>query len=141
VPAPFPSATTECRPFCFVPDRGKKGQVFVFEFEKEAKTWVYDVDTNVFTELKPKRQPAGLARTVEYINGQGAVYAAIGNQEQWVYSFEKNDWGQLPVQNDGCKFAFTGPYAQLVYSAKYGVLVNLPATQIMRPDVSQVKWE
>lgn len=142
VPAPFPSARGEVRPFCFVPDRGKKGQVFVFEFEnKQPKTWIYDVDGNAFTEIKPKRQPAGPAHTVEYLVGQGAVYAAIGSQEQWIYSFERNDWVQIPVRADGCKFGFSERYAQLVYSAKYGVLVNLPATLLMRPDVSQVKWE
>ena len=137
VPAPFPSATAECRPFCFVPDRGKQGQVFVFA----EGTWVYDIAANSFTELKPKRQPPGLAHTVEYIVGQGAVYAAIGKQEQWVYSFAKNDWAPLPVQTDGGKFGFSVPYAQLVYSARYGVLVNLPATQLMRPDFSQIKWD
>jgi hypothetical protein len=99
------------------------------------------MDGSTFTELKPKRQPPGVAATVEYISGQGAVYAAIGRQEQWVYSFEKNDWVQLPVQTDGLEFGFSRPYAQLVYAAKYGVLVNLPGTQLMCPDVSQVKWE
>jgi hypothetical protein len=86
-----------------------------------------------------------MAKTVEYIDGQNAVFAAVGANEQWGYSFKENSWAPLPMDGDDSKMGFAGPYAQTVYSAKYGVLVNLGAasrgTALMRPDFSRVKWE
>jgi hypothetical protein len=147
--APGPQCdSNEDRPFCFLAD---KNQVFFYEFAgnkdkiQRQGTWVYDIKSNTFTDLKPKRQPPGMSKTVEYIVGQDAVFAAIQPNEQWIYSFKENSWAPLPLEGDDPKMGFAGPYAQTVYSAKYGVLVNLGAnshgTAVMRPDLSQVKWE
>jgi hypothetical protein len=146
--APGPQCdANEDRPFCFLND---KNQVFFYECATENKaikrqgTWVYDVKSNTFIDLKPKRQPPADPQTVEYLSGQNTVFAVIRGGEQWVYSFKENTWAPLPLEADG-KFGFSGPYAQTVYSAKYGVLVNLGSasggTAVMRPDGSQVKWE
>ncbi len=146
----------EDRPFCFMPD---KNQVFFYECVgdkgkiKRQHTWVYDIKTNKFIDLKPKRQPRlggwGTASTVEYIVGQDAVWATIsmdfGRLEQWVYSFKHNTWAPLPMAGDDPKMSFTQPYAQAVYSAKYGVLVNIGSasrgTAVMRPDFGLLQWE
>ena len=56
-----------------------------------------------------------------------------------MYSFEKNNWTQLPMQSDCGKVGFAAPYAPVVCSAKYGVHVNLPRPKPMRPGFSQVK--
>lgn len=149
VSTPHPGFVYEVRPFCFMPDKGKKGQVFFYEYVgKRAKTpragtWVYDIESNKFTKLSPKRQPSGNPGTVVHIAGQNAVFAIINRKDQWVYSFEKNDWAQLPLESDA-KIGFAGPYTQLVYSAKYGVLINTGnasrGVAVMRPDVSKAKW-
>jgi len=147
--APGPQCdSNEDRPFCFLAD---KNQVFFYEFAgnkdkiQRQGTWVYDIKSNTFTDLKPKRQPPSSAQTVEYINGQDAVFAVISGGQQWVYSFKENAWAPLALDADDPKMGFSGPYAQTVYSAKYGVLVNLGAasrgTALLRPDFSQVKWE
>jgi hypothetical protein len=85
----------EDRPFCFLAD---KDQVFFYEYvgsqdkmERQG-TWVYDIETNTFTDLKPKRQPPASPRTVEYLSGQDAVFAVIGDGQQWVYSFPHKIW-------------------------------------------------
>jgi hypothetical protein len=72
----------EDRPFCFMAD---KDQVFYYEYvgskekmERQA-TWLYNVKSNTFVDLKPKRQPCASPRTVEYIDGQEAVFAIIGD--------------------------------------------------------------
>ncbi len=137
----------EDRPFCYMADRD---QVFFYEFvgsrEKAVRqgTWVYDVKRNAFTDLKPKAQPPASPRAAEYIDGQDAVFAVVGGGEQWVYSFKRNTWAPLPLEADAA-MGFASPYAQVVYSAKYGVLVNVGShsrgTAVMRPDFSQIKWE
>ena len=77
-----PCCPGEDRPFCFLPDRN---QVFYYEcvggkdnIERQG-TWVYDVKINAFRDLKPKRQPPGSPRTVEYVAGQDAVFAVVGD--------------------------------------------------------------
>ncbi|HOX05331.1 MAG TPA: hypothetical protein PK280_02935 [Planctomycetota bacterium] len=146
--APGPNCDpNEDRPFCVL---GDKNQVFFYECAMENKavkkqgTWVYDIKTNAFIDLKPKRQPPADPQTVEYLAGQDAVFAVIRGGAQWVYSFKEKAWAPLPLESDG-KLGFATPYAQTVYSAKYGVLVNLGyasgGTAVMRPDVSQMKWE
>ncbi len=142
VPPPFPGVIMECRPFCFVAGKGEAGSVFVYEYRKGGghATWLYDVEKNAFTDLKPKRQPPpGEPGTVLYVPDQKAVFAPIKGVGQWVYSLERNAWAELPAA--GVNVKFTGPYTQLVYSAKYGVFVNLPGTHLMRPDFSKLKWE
>jgi len=137
----------EDRPFCFLPDRNS---IFFYECAMENKTvkrqgtWVYDIKSNAFIDLKPGRQPPADPQTVEYIDGQDAVFAVIRGGQQWLYSFKENSWAPLPLEADG-KLGFATPYAQTVYSAKYGVLINLGyasgGTAVMRPDASLVKWE
>ncbi|MHC4916236.1 MAG: hypothetical protein ACYTGB_12170 [Planctomycetota bacterium] len=141
VKPPFPGVVMEVRPFCYVADRGKAGSVFFYEHRKGGgnATWLYDVEKNAFTDLKPPKQPGGDPGTVLYLPDQKAIFAVINRSAQWVYSLEKNAWTQLPKA--GANVKFTGPYTQMVYSAKYGVLVNLPGTHLMRPDFSKLKWE
>jgi hypothetical protein len=146
--APGPNCDpNEDRPFCFLADRN---QIFFYECAMENKavkrqgTWVYDVKSNTFIDLKPRRQPPADPQTVEYLVGQDAVFAVIRGGSQWIYSFKGNTWAPLPMESDG-KLGFASPYAQTVYAAKYGVLVNLGyasgGTAVMRPDVSRVTWE
>ncbi|KKM25422.1 hypothetical protein LCGC14_1595150, partial [marine sediment metagenome] len=145
VPAPFPWRWPEARPFCYL---AGKGRVFFYEYlydKAKAKairhhTWVYDVKANRFIDLKPKRQPPGIATTVEYIPAQDAVFAVIDRKSQWVYSFARNTWAELPLA--GAKPGFPGPYGQIVYAAKYGVLVTpRDGTRVMRPDVTKARWD
>ena len=53
-------------------------------------------------------------------------------------------WAPLPLKSDG-PIGFASPYAQVVYAAKHGVLVNTGnascGTSVMRPDLSKVKWK
>lgn len=160
IPPPFPGIVYECRPFCTLPD---SNQIFFYECvtDKEGNikrqgTWVYDIKENRFTNLKPRRMPefkpkpgSQAPATVEYLEGQDAVIAVLregwgGPWQQWVYSFKHNTWAPLPRDSDS-EIGFTSPYGQMVYVAKYGVLVNMGSaskgTAVMRPDVSQVKWE
>jgi len=141
VPAPHPEPVLECRPFCVIPDRN---QVFFCEARGTRRaTWVYDLQANRFTNLHAKNQPVGEPRTVLYLDGQDAVFALIGKAcEQWVYSFKHNAWAPLPLRLSGeGTIRFARPYAQTVYVAKYGILVNLPRTEIMRPDAGAVDWQ
>lgn len=149
VPPPSPGVVYECRPFCAVPDRN---QVFFYEcvvrgsrIERQ-RTWVYDIASNRFLDLKPKRQPTAAEEpgTVLYLEGQDAVFAALGRDQQWVYSFQRNTWTELPMASDG-PVAFARPYCQMVYVGKYGVLVNTGSagrgTSLMRPDLSELRWD
>ena len=147
IPPPFPGIVYECRPFCTLPE---KNQIFFYECVAQKgqverqRTWVYDIAANRFTDLEPKRQPPGQPGTVAYLEGQDAVLAAIGRDQQWVYSFARNTWAPLPLASDS-KFEFDPVYTQLDYVAKYGVLVSVGAasrgTAVMRPDASKAKWE
>lgn len=161
VPPPCPGVVYECRPFCALPDRD---QVFFYEcvvrdgrIERQ-RTWVYDVAANRFIDLRPKRQPSAADEpgTVAYVEDQQAVFAALGREEQWVYSFEHNTWAPLalkvgadgeatPNATSRPQFAFDPVYTQLDYVAKYGVLVSVGAasrgTAVMRPDLSAVDWD
>lgn len=143
IPEPTPGWVGEGRPYCLLPD---KGQVFFYEYRPGGghATWIYDIKANRFVDLKPKNQPPGDPRTVEYLNGQDAVFAIIGKGEQWVYSFKHNNWQPLPLASDG-PIGFASPYAQLVYVPRYDVLVNTGSASrgvaIMRPDVKALKWE
>jgi len=145
VPKPRPWRWPECRPFCYL---AGKDRVFFYEYIHDRKagpalshrTMVYDVQGNAFVDLKPKRQPPGLANTVVFLPDQDAVFAVIDRKAQWVYSFKRNTWAPLPLA--GARIRFTGPYSQVVYSAKYGVLVTpRDGTLLMRPDVSKAQWE
>jgi hypothetical protein len=149
IPAPHPAHVYEYRPFCFLPDRN---QVFFYgilidrKTKKPARerTWVYDIETNRFKDLKPKEQPGVQPGTVEYIVGQNAVMA-VTRDAQYVYSFEHNTWKPLPLRADDRRMRFAGPYGQMVYSAKYGVFVNMGraarGVAVMRPDVTEIDWD
>jgi len=138
VPPPHPAPVLEYRPFCTIPERN---QIFFYEYREGHghATWVYDVAKNRFTDLKPKRQPPDQVGTVLYLPEQDTVFAPAGREEQWVYSFRHNTWAPLPVE--GKQVRFDPVYAQTVFVAEYGVLVNLPKTELMRPDLDDVKWD
>ena len=144
VSKPYPGVVLEVRPFCFIADKGKQGSVFFYEYNKGSgghATWIYDIADNKFTKLSPKRQPpAAQLGTVGYMPDQKAVFAVFPNlkgDEMWVYSLEKNDWAPLPLTG---KVKFQHVYTQTLYAAKYGVVINLPGVEIMRPDVNKAKW-
>lgn len=139
IPAPTPGSVLECRPFCLLGDRR---QVLFYEYRKGGPhaTWLYDIESNRFRDLRPRRQPPREPLAIEYIQGQDAVIAAIAPGELWVYSLKANDWRplELRVQTaDGkqTKMRIQDPYAQMVYVPRYGVLVNFSgtATYVMRP--------
>ncbi|MDD4890598.1 MAG: hypothetical protein PHU85_11805, partial [Phycisphaerae bacterium] len=149
---PFPEQMEgESRPFCYLAGQGK---VFYMSSKPDDAavvadpkktpmkqvTYLYDTKENTFTELKPKHTPPlGGVQDVEYVESQKCAFAVIGNQ-QWVYSFEKNDWAQMPLTVDaGGRMSFQSPYSQLVWVEKYGVFVNLSAgTWLLRPDFARI---
>jgi hypothetical protein len=146
---PHPQRVGESRPYCFLTGRNA---MFFYECSIDRKTrkprrehtWIYDVKTNAWKDLKPARQPGVKPDTVEYIDGQNAVMllSAAGRSKavQWVYSLEKNTWAPLPFAGAGLYVG--SPYGQVAYVAKYGVLVGVAgSTTVMRPDVSKAKWE
>ena len=155
-PKPWPNRWPESRPFCMLPD---KNQIFLQDYDSAAarakakgqkvdrpisRTWVYDIKSNKFIELKPANQPDGKALGTAYIEGQDAVIAILSSgyhkYEQWVYSFKHNKWVQLPVdKKSGVRFQ--APYCQMDYVVKHGVLVNFAGrTHVMRPDIGQLEW-
>ena len=157
VPAPLPAVWDlgESRGFCCV---AGKSQVFYMTGTPDADapaadarkppmkqvTWLFDWKENKFTELAPRHTPpAAPVKVVEHVAAQNCAMAVIGD-EQWVYSFERNDWAELPVAVDGGgKMAVTGPYGQMVWVEKHGVFVNFDrrATWVMRPDFGKVAWQ
>lgn len=155
VPKPYPElAEPESRPFCYLAGQGR---VFFMGTRPDERamaadpkkktmkqvTWLYDVQANAFTELSPIHTPPPAAvQVVEYVAGQKCVLAVIGN-EQWVYSFETQDWAPLPLTVEGgAKMGVSGPFGQLVWVEKYGVFVNIfNGTWVMRPDLSRAARE
>jgi len=149
VPPPGPGIVLECRPFCALP---RRNQVFFYECvvrngkAVRKRTWLYDIGSNRFIDLKPVRQPAPAEEpgTVVYLEDQDAVFAALGRDRQWIYSFRHNTWTELPLESDG-PMAFAEPYCQVVYVARYGVLVSAGSasrgTALLRPDLSRIRWE
>ena len=143
IPKPWPMRPPESRPYCMLPD---KQQIFFQDCDpgkKIFRTWVFDVKSSKYVELKPPGQPQGKAAGTAYLAGQDAVYAAIdvgGRKfEQWVYSLKRNKWARLP--DAGEKTGFKAPYCQFDYVEKYGVLVNYNnRTYVMRPDVAKIDW-
>jgi hypothetical protein len=147
---PGPKQPGECRPYCFLPDKGAKGQIFYFD---SRAVWTYDIETETWKNLQAKNTPPpgpaprewATPNVVEYVQGQDAVWAVIQTdwqqQNQWVYSFQRNAWAPLPLECDA-KPCFQTPYGQVVYDAKHGVLVAVPhgGTAVMRPDFSQLAW-
>ncbi len=158
VPKPFPMhrGLGESRAFCYVPDRdiyvlmttAPKDPARLFEMPKDKEetrhvTFAYDMKTGKFSELPAKRElPLQPVRVVEYVPAQKCLLAIIAPDQQWVYSFEKGDWAQLPMKTEGGGMRIQAPYGQMVWVEKYGVFVNMVGnTWVMRPDFSQVKWE
>lgn len=145
VPDPRPGPNSgQYRNFCYVQDRD---QILWVRHARDSgsSTWLYDIKGNKFTELKPKHEPSGLFNGLEYMPEQKLALGIIAeSKQQWVYSFEKNDWTQLPVKTDGGVTAFDAPYGHMVYATRHGVFVNYSerfGTWVMRPDFSQIDWE
>ena len=98
------------------------------------------------TRFRSTRAPTASEEpgTVLYLDGQDAVFSALGRDQQWIYSFKQNTWAELPIASDG-PIGFAGPYCQMVYVAKYGVLVNTGwasrGTSVMRPEVRRMQWD
>jgi len=138
---PYPARMGEGRPFCYVPGRD---QVFYLRSGKP-QTWVYDVKSNRFKNMNPQRSPsAGGVTLAEYVPGQDMVYVVMsikGGYEEWVYSYERNDWAQLKTIGDKRQRMFSRPYSQLAYVPRYGVVVSVRGTQIMRPDFNTLNWQ
>jgi hypothetical protein len=158
VPKPFPEqrGVGEGRPFCYASGRD---QIILMNCRPEDPTkafstdgkkfplrqvaYAYNFTENKFSELPAKRTPPlKSVQAVEYCEAQKCLLAIINNQ-QWVYSFDKGDWAELPMKTEsGGKMGFQEPYGQMVWVAKYGVFVSFCGdTRLMRPDFSQVKWE
>jgi galactose oxidase-like protein len=150
VPKPFPALMErESRPYCYLEGQGK---VFYMNAKPDAAakttdprkppmkqvTYLYDTKENKFSELAPRSTPPlAPVQVVEYVKSQKCVLAIIKGQ-QWVYSFEKNDWKQLPMKVQSGRMSISRPYGQLVWVARYGVFVNLAGgTWIMRPDFGE----
>lgn len=157
VPKPFPEqrGLGEGRPYCYLPDRdqiflmnGKPedpAQAFSTDQKKsplKQVTFLYDVKSNSFGELRARATPpVRPVQVVEYCAPQKCALAIIGNQ-QWVYSFEKGDWAELPLVSEPGRVSFQAPYGQMVWVEKYGVFVNFAGrTWVMRPDFSKAPWQ
>jgi len=146
---PFPEKNGEGRPLCYLPDRQ---QIFYYEHAgdnqelKHQGTWVYDIVSNRWIDLKPKTHPfngPGGVYLAEYIPEQNAVFCVLRNRragkriEYWVYSFEHNAWVRLAEEGE----RIGEPYGQAAYVPKYGVLVTARhRTRVMRPDFSKLDW-
>jgi hypothetical protein len=156
VPKPFPEqrGLGEGRPFCYASDRdqlilmsGKPEDASKNYSEDQKKfplrqvTFAYDFKENRFAELPARKTPPVRAiQVVEYCDAQKSLLALLGNQ-QWVYSFAKGDWAELPLASEPGGVKFQAPYGQMVWVEKYGVFVNFAgSTWVMRPDFSQLKW-
>ncbi|MGQ9663305.1 MAG: Kelch repeat-containing protein, partial [Kiritimatiellia bacterium] len=157
VPKPFPEqrGLGEGRPFCYLSDQN---QILLMNakpvdpaknYSDDPKkcplrqiTFLYDVASNSFRELPARRTPPVHAvQVVEYCEAQKCLLAIVGNQ-QWVYSFEKQTWSEMPLVTDGGKMSFQAPYGQMVWVAKYGVFVNFDGrTWILRPEFGQLKFD
>ena len=57
---------------------------------------------------------------------------------QYVYSMRHNAWSPLPRK--GARVHYGGPYGQVEYCDKYGVLFACVGSAIMRPDLSGIDW-
>lgn len=109
-------------------------------------TFLYDPDTNAWTDLKARGQPLvntnNRTNVVLSLDGHDAVYVWANGQsgkgKEWVYSFKHNAWAPLKTNRTSLK-DWGGPYGQIGYAAKYGVLVST-IEGVMRPDLSAVDW-
>jgi hypothetical protein len=123
-----------------------QGQVFYLAAsfsEKDAKAGgyqpcVYDLAKNTWTKLPSKNPPAPARPLVVcYLDGQDAVWACLARKwgrerTYWFYSLRTGEWTQLVGKQPGVAY----PYGHVVYVQKYGVLFNVAADAVMRPDVS-----
>lgn len=102
-------------------------------------TFLYDPEANKYADMKPRTQPGVKERVniVLSLDGHDAVYAIVDRQE-WVYSFKHNTW--VRFKTNKASIAIPGPYGQIGYAAKYGVLVST-RDGVMRPDLSGVNWD
>jgi hypothetical protein len=148
IPKPWPARPPESRPFCMLPD---KNQIFFQDCDPKKKlfrTWVYDIKTNRFIDLKAANQPQGTACGTVYLEDQNAVLVALNTGgrkfEQWVYSFKRNKWAPLPfaIDSGSSKYFFKAPYTQMDYVAKYNVVINYNGrTSVMRVDLGKINFK
>jgi hypothetical protein len=104
---------------------------------------VYDLEKNTWTTL-PSKNPPSPARplVVCYLDGQDAVWACVARKwgrerTYWYYSLKTGEWTPLTGKQPGVAY----PYGHVVYVQKYGVLFNVAANSLMRPDVAEAKTE
>jgi len=124
--------------------------------DKPAETWLCDLRTNTWTDLKPAAMPPQ-ARTsaLVYLPDSDAVFAGLFNNfgkktftgDEWVYSFEHTTWKQVPSKATlGKKWPLNKPpgayhsaWTKLAYDPKHGVLVR--PGWVMRPDLDAIEWD
>jgi hypothetical protein len=141
----IPPWTSEPCNFAYDPARH---QLFTLANQKNGpmKTYAYDLAAAQATDLAPKASPPDKAVIlgVFYVPDQDGALAAVADEKQqlqlWLYSRQQNTWARLDAKVPG-KWN-SGPYAQMVYSARYKVLVYYcGSTALLRPDFSQIQWD
>lgn len=71
------------------------------------------------------------------IKNRALINPAAGKRtEYWVYSLKRNAW--TCMAENGASIG--APYGQAAYVARYGVLVAVPSTRVMRLDVEKLNW-
>jgi RNA polymerase sigma factor (sigma-70 family) len=93
--------------YCYVPDKGKAGTVYVYMWQKH--TLAYDAAGRTWTDTKaPARTKAKIWGSICYdpVNKE-IVHAGGGSgsaeTSTWVYSLEKNEWRELPMGSEPFK--------------------------------------
>lgn len=115
-------------------------------------TWLCDLTTNTWTDLKPATSPPGdRTGAMCYLPDQDAVFAGVFRSyekrtfegDEWAYSFADRTWRQVPTTAKlGDKWplnvpppAYHSAWDKLVYDPKHGVLLR--PGWVMRPDLSR----
>jgi len=146
VPEPWPSKVGEMRSFCLAGDRN---EIYYYDYTPKKgnwpgthRLWKYSIRENRFSRIaSPRLPPAGRMPTLEYIRGQGVLFAVVQpegrskrEQEQWVYRLDQNTWEPLPFKGE--RPVLQTPYGQMAYVPDFGVLINVAKkTVAMRIDV------
>ncbi|MFW6107992.1 MAG: Kelch repeat-containing protein [bacterium] len=143
-----PRRGMEGTPFDLMRDRG---QIFYLASRFNEKKpeqgghqpYAYDVKTNTWQKLESKNTPAPARPLIVcYLDGQDAVWACLARKwgrqrKNYFYSLKTGAWTEIEGEAPGVAY----PYGQVVYVRKFGVLVNVAATKVMRPDVSTLTGE
>jgi len=107
--------------YCYVPDKGKAGTVYVYMHRKT--TLAYDVAARTWTNTKaPERTKARIWGSICYDPLNKEILHAGGGSgsaevSTWVYSVEKNAWRELPMGSDALKKLWV-PSRKLRWEAK-----------------------